>query len=75
VTSVPAWVNVKCKVHTLETGLPSTCAGLNFQFCAACKAIFEKYLLGPAESNEALSTLPDGSTETRTVTSTWPRIV
>jgi hypothetical protein len=44
----------------------------NFHLLAAWPAMRAKYLLGPGFSRTSLTTVPDGSTVTRTVTFTWP---
>jgi hypothetical protein len=49
--------------------------GLNIHCRAAFSARSAKYLLGPEELSFASTTLPDGSTWTRTVILTLPLIV
>src|SRR5580692_4660905 len=72
---VSSRVNSNCKVQLLKTPCPPTLGGVNVQRCAAARAARAKYLLGPADSSSAPSTLPDRSTSTLTLTLTVPRMV
>ena len=75
ITLAPDFLNWNCRIHSLETGWPFVCAGLNFQCWAASIALRAKYLLGPGDSNVAFVTLPDEATVTRTFTLTVPWMV
>jgi hypothetical protein len=68
----PPRVNSNRNSHFRESWLP---AGANFHFLAASVARRAKYLLGPGFSRVSLTTLPEPSAVTRTVTLICPRIV
>ena len=59
----------------LAVDFPSTSGGENSQRCAAFIARPAKYLLGPADLNFAVVTLPDVSTSTNTLTLMVPVMV
>src|SRR6266481_7330234 len=61
--------------HSLATLWPFTSGAVNSQLRADWRARSAKYLLGPGESSSAWETFPPGSTWTRTVTRTLPRMV
>src|SRR6266852_3131996 len=72
---MPEGVKSKRRSQTLEASWPSTTGVRNFQRRAAVRARTEKYLLGPRASSSAADTSPAGSTWTRTLRRTLPRIV
>ena len=72
---MPEFLNWNCRIHSLGTGWPFACTGLNFHCWAASIALRAKYLLGPGDSKVAFVTFPDGSTVTRTLTLTVPWMV
>lgn len=62
VTVIPLSLKLNCRDQVLVTARPFCWAGVNFQVCAAARALFAKYWLGPGESIAAPETAPAEST-------------